>query len=82
LNLCHLFFVVHVSPRRPHFVLNVRQRSPEFSAVLLVSLYEMMYVDARQGLSPESASGLALEASLLHNSGRSIEQILCFGRAL
>ena len=62
LNLCHLFFSVHLSPWRPHFVLIVRQRSPEFSAVLPASLYEMMYVDVRQGRSPESASCLALEA--------------------
>jgi hypothetical protein len=58
LNLCHLFFPVHLSPRRPHFVLIVRQRSPEFSAVLLASLYEMVYAYVRQGRSPESASCL------------------------
>ena len=63
LNLCHLFFTAYLGPQRPHFVLDVRQRSPEFSAVLRVSLYEMMYVDVRQGCSPESASCLALEAS-------------------
>lgn len=34
--------------------------------MLRASLYEMMYVDARQGRSPESASCLALEASPLH----------------
>ena len=82
MNLCHPFFTVHLSPRRPHFVLVVRQRSPEFSAVLLVSLYEMMYVDARQGHSPERASCLASEAPPSHKIlGGSIAQILCFGRA-
>lgn len=74
-------FTVHLGPRRPHFMLIVRQRSPEVSAVLLASLYEMMYVDVWQERFPESASCLALEASPLHkNLGGLIAQILCFGR--